>query len=324
MSDLHTPTAPFARLAGVPGLTVLEHEPLAPRTTWKIGGPARFLLEIGTRDALVAALAAIHDAGLPFAVLGNGSNVLVSDRGFAGAVITLTGALGEVSLTRDVRPGVHRVIAGGGLALTRLLRLAKDEALSGLWVLGGVPGTVGGAVRMNAGTRWGDVSQTLVAAELASADGLVSVPAADLHLAYRHAELPAGAVVASATFEVGDADASMRDRLDEVLAHRKASQPLQLPSCGSVFANPPGDAAGRLIEAVGLKGHVHGGLQISPQHANWIVNLGGGTAADAVALIALCQSRVKAAFGVELRPEVQRFGDWDRGEPAAPGQEVTP
>lgn len=324
MSDLRTPTAPFARLAGLPGLTVLEHEPLAPRTTWKIGGPARWLLEIGQREALVAVLGAIRDAALPHAVLGNGSNVLVSDRGFAGVVITLVDGLADVALTRDVRPGVHHIIAGGGLALTRLLRLAKDEGLSGLWVLGGVPGTVGGAVRMNAGTRWGDVSQTLVAAELASADGLAQVSAADLHLAYRHAELPAGAVVASATFEVGDADAGMRDRLDEVLAHRKASQPLQLPSCGSVFANPPGDAAGRLIEAVGLKGHVHGGLQISPQHANWIVNLGGGTAADAVALIELCRARVKETFGVDLRPEVQRLGDWDHDGPVAPAREVTP
>lgn len=310
---------PFARLS-LPGLTVREHEPLAPRTTWKIGGPARWLLEVGTREALVAALGAIRDAGLPSAVLGNGSNVLVSDRGFAGVVITLVGALAEVRLTRDVRPGVHQLIAGGGLALTRLLRLAKDERLSGLWVLGGVPGTVGGAVRMNAGTRWGDVSQTLVAAELATADGLVAVPARDLRLGYRHAELPTGAVIASATFEVGDADPAMRDQLDEVLAYRKASQPLQLPSCGSVFANPPGDAAGRLIEAVGLKGHVHGGLQISPQHANWIVNLGGGTAADAIALIELCRARVKEAFDVDLRPEVQRFGDWDRG----PAREVTP
>jgi len=311
-------------LATLPAVTVLEHAPLAPRTTWKIGGPARWLLEIGARESLVAALGATRDAGLRFAVLGNGSNVLVSDRGFSGVVITLTGALAEVVLTRDVRPGVHRVVAGGGLALTRLLRLAKDEALAGLWVLGGVPGTVGGAVRMNAGTRWGDVAQTLVAAELASADGLATVTAADLHLGYRHADLPAGAVVASATFEVVDADPAMRDQLDEVLAYRKASQPLQLPSCGSVFANPPGDSAGRLIEAVGLKGHVHGGLQISTQHANWIVNLGGGTAADAVALIELCQRRVQDTFGVALRPEVQRLGDWAPEPTGARAEEVTP
>jgi UDP-N-acetylmuramate dehydrogenase len=297
-------------LRRLPGVTLLEHEPLAPRTTWKIGGPARWLVEIAAREALVPALALLRATHTRWAVLGNGSNVLVSDAGFAGAVLTLTGSLAEVGVTRDVRPGIHRVVAGGGLSLTRLLRLAKDESLAGLWVLGGVPGTVGGAVRMNAGTRWGEVADTLVAAELATAEGLTAVDAAALRLSYRHAELPMGAVVVSATFEVTSADGAMRDKLDEVLTYRKASQPLQLPSCGSVFANPPGDAAGRLIEAVGLKGHRIGALEVSTQHANWIVNLGGGTAADASSLIRLCQRRVKETFGVELRPEVQRFGDW--------------
>ena len=294
----------------IPGVRVLEHEPLAPRTTWKIGGPARWLCEVEARAALVPLLTALRDGGIPWAVLGNGSNVLVADAGYRGAVLTLTGALAEVRLVRDVRPGAHHVVAAAGLSLTRLLRLAKDEALSGLWVLGGVPGQVGGAVKMNAGTRWGEVADTLLSVEIATADGLFTLPAMALRLAYRHAELPSDAIVAGATFEVGDADEAMRQKLDEVLAYRRASQPLQLPSCGSVFANPPGDAAGRLIEAAGLKGHQLGGLQISPQHANWIVNLGGGTAADANALIALIRKQVKAAFGVTLRPEVQRFGDW--------------
>ena len=132
-----------------------------------------------------------------------------------------------------------------------------------------------------------------------------------LGLGYRHSELPTGHIVTRATFHVGDADAATRARLDEVLGYRKASQPLQLPSCGSVFANPPGDSAGRLIEAAGLKGHRLGDLQISPQHANWIVNLGAGSAADALALIGLCQRTVRERFGVALRPEVQRFGDFD-------------
>lgn len=295
-------------LGDLPGLTVLEHEPLAPRTTWKIGGPARWLVEVGAHDALVPLLARLRDAGLRWAVLGNGSNVLVADGGFSGVVITLTGELAQITLTRGADR--HRVVAGGGASLTRLLRLAKDEALAGLWVLGGVPGTVGGAVKMNAGTRWGEVKDTLAEVELASADGLALVPAARLDLGYRHAQIPAQAIVARATFLVGDADPAMRDRLDEVLGYRKASQPLQLPSCGSVFANPPGDSAGRLIEAVGLKGHRVGELEVSTQHANWIVNRGHGSARDALALIALVQARVKERFGVELRPEVQRFGDF--------------
>ncbi len=273
-------------------------------------GQARWLVEVGARDSLVPMLARLRAAGLRWAVLGNGSNVLVSDAGFGGVVVVLVGELATVVLERGTG-SMHRVSAGGGASLTRLLRVAKDEALSGLWVLGGVPGSVGGAVKMNAGTRWGEVSDTLAAeVELAGADGLRTIAAADLGLAYRHSHIGADQIVTRATFIVGDADASMRNKLDEVLAYRKGSQPLQWPSCGSVFANPPGDSAGRLIEAVGLKGHRIGDLEVSAQHANWIINLGGGTASDALALIGLCIARVQETFGVTLRPEVQRFGDF--------------
>ena len=291
-----------------PGVTVLENEPLAPRTTWKIGGAARWLCEVATQDALVSLLATLRDGGLRWAVLGNGSNVLVSDQGFGGVVIVLVGELATVRIERIERGEPHLVFAGGGASLTKLLRLAKDEGLDGLWVLGGVPGTVGGAVKMNAGTRWGEVSDTLRSVVLATADGARSVAAADLGLAYRHSRFDG--IVATATFAVGDADAAMRAKLDEVLAYRKGSQPLQWPSCGSVFANPAGESAGRLIEAVGLKGHRIGGVEVSTQHANWILNVGDATAADATALIELCRRRVFEAFGVELRPEVQRFGDF--------------
>jgi len=302
-------TTLFNDLMAFTGVTVLEHEPLAPRTTWKIGGPARWLVEVGARASLVPVLAQLRSEDVRWAVLGNGSNVLVSDAGFEGVVIVLVGELATLELQRGA-PGSHKIIAAGGASLTRLLRVAKDEALSGLWVLGGVPGSVGGAVKMNAGTRWGEVSDTLAEVELASADGIATVPAAELGLAYRHSAITADQVIMSATFVVSDADAAMRDQLDEVLAYRKGSQPLQFPSCGSVFANPDGDSAGRLIEAVGLKGQRIGGLEISTQHANWIVNHGGGTAADAVALIALCIARVRQSFGIVLRPEVQRFGDF--------------
>lgn len=299
----------IVELERLDGIDLRAGAPLAPLTTWKIGGPARWLIEVSLEPALVSALAALDAHRIRWAVLGNGSNVLISDRGFDGAVIKLGGRLAEIHLQRGDRE--HRVVAGGGASLTRLLRLAKEERLAGLWVLGGVPGTIGGAVKMNAGTRWGEVSDTLESARLASASGLRTITADELDLGYRRSNVAAGTIVAGATFRVGDASEAMRDKLDEVLAYRKASQPLQLPSCGSVFANPEGDSAGRLIEAVGLKGHGIGGLEISERHANWIVNRGGGSAADALALIALCQERVRAQFGIELRPEVQRFGDFE-------------
>lgn len=299
-------------LQSIEGIYVREHAILAPYTTYKIGGPARWLVEVSTRDALVAALAALREADLRWLVLGNGSNVLVADQGFGGAVIVLGGELAQVSLERDAfGPGAHRVVAGAGASMTKLLRLAKEESLSDLWFLGGIPGTMGGAVKMNAGTRYGELRQVLVAAELASADGYRWVPNDSLKLAYRRSELPVGTLVAAAELKVGDADGSMRGKLDEVLAYRKSSQPLHLPSCGSVFANPPGDAAGRLIEAAGLKGMQIGDAQISEQHANWIVNVGNATANDVLALVRHIQKTVLSQAGVSLHPEVQLLGDWE-------------
>jgi UDP-N-acetylmuramate dehydrogenase len=303
-------------LSALPGVHATANEPLAPFTTWKIGGRADLLIEVEHAASLPAVLIELAEADVPWAVLGNGSNVLVADAGFRGAILKLVGRLAEVRLERDAfGPGHHRVHAGGGASLTRLLRLTKDESLSGLWVLGGIPGTVGGAVRMNAGTRWGEVKDTLHEVQVATVNGLATLPAKALGLAYRHSTLPALAVVAAATFAVTDAPAEMRDKLDEVLGHRKSTQPLQHPSCGSVFANPPGDSAGRLIEACGLKGHRLGGLEVSTQHANWILNIGGATAADALALITLIQERVANEFGVYLRPEVVRLGDFDAAPP---------
>ncbi len=323
---VHTHTqaseAVTAALATIRGLRVREHEVLAPYTTYKIGGPARWLLEIEARAAVAPALAVLAQHGIRWHVLGNGSNVLVADRGFDGAIVHLAagGELDRLALVRDARgAGQHTLEAGAGVSVTRLLRTAKDEQLGGLWVLGGVPGTVGGAVRMNAGTRWGDLGSVLEAAEVADVTGARWWPTRELGLAYRHAALPPQAIVTGARFAVGDADEATRGKLDEVLAHRRATQPLQVPSCGSVFANPPGDAAGRLIEAAGLKGTIIGGAQISAQHANWIVNLGGASAADVRALMDAATRAVKAQFGVTLRAEAQLLGDWDAGATRADG-----
>lgn len=295
----------------VPGLELRDNEPLAAHTTYKIGGPAKLFAQVSARAALPVLLASLAAAELPWLVLGNGSNVLVADAGFSGCVLVLSGELATLELARDADgPGVHRVTAGAGVSMTRLLRLAKDESLSDLWFLGGIPGTIGGAVRMNAGTRYGELSQVLGSVDLATAEGYRTVSVDRLSLSYRSSGLPAGAVVASASLKVGDADEAMRAKLDEVLAYRKSTQPLHLPSCGSVFANPAGDAAGRLIEAVGLKGTSIGGAEVSTQHANWIVNRGGATAADVHALIARCRAEVQARFGVALHPEVQLVGDW--------------
>jgi UDP-N-acetylmuramate dehydrogenase len=306
-------------LSALPGVRASHDEPLAPYTTWKLGGHADLLIEVEIASSLPAVLVELADANIPWAVLGNGSNVLIADAGFRGAILRLTGHLAEVRLDRHAfGENRHRVTAGGGASLTKLLRLTKEEALSGLWVLGGIPGTVGGAVRMNAGTRWGEVKDTLVEVQVATVNGLTTLPASTLGLAYRHSALPSQAIVTAASFSVTDAPTEMRDKLDEVLQHRKSTQPLQYPSCGSVFANPPGDSAGRLIEACGLKGHRIGNLAVAEQHANWILNLGGGTARDAVALIEYIRETVANRFGIYLRPEVIKLGDFDATPQEAP------
>lgn len=301
------------RLNTLPDVEALLDEPMARHTTYRIGGPARHYVVAHSLDALQATLWALRSVSVPFILLGNGSNVLFADAGYAGAVVSLGTGLQRWTLERDaLGAGAHLLEVGAGLSVTRLLRVTKREGLEGLERLGGVPATIGGAVRMNAGTKLGEVKDCLVAAQVVSA---LAAPEwlgpEDLGLAYRRSALPPGAVVTAARFRVRDAaDDRMRARLDEVLAYRRSTQPLNLPSCGSVFANPQGDAAGRLIEAAGLKGRRVGGAQISERHANWIVNVDGARAADVKALIDLCIAEVEARFDVTLRPEVQLLGDW--------------
>ena len=308
-SPLHT------TLSSIQGLIVRSDEPMSAHTTYGIGGETRLFLEVNTRGALAEALEAMERSETPYLVLGNGSNVLFSDQLYRGAVIHLGEDFGEARLTRGGETdGSHLLEVGAALSITRLLRVAKDEHISGVEFLGGVPGTIGGAVRMNAGTVMGEVSDTLVSAAcICPGQPERWIPAAELGLSYRNSALPAGAVVTGARFRCMDADASMRERLDKVLSYRKQTQPLQAASCGSVFANPPGDHAGRLIETCGLKGQRIGGAQISEIHANWIINEGDARASDVRDLINLCVSEVERQHGVTLRHEVQLLGEWAGG-----------
>ncbi len=300
-----------ALLEAIDGLALRRDEPMARHTTFRVGGPARLFASVQTREALGRALDVLLRERVPYLVLGNGSNVVFADAGFRGVVLKLDG-LTATSLTRDaLSPGVHRLEAEAGLSVTRLLRLVKDQGLAGLEFLGGIPGTVGGIVRMNAGTSLGQVSDALEAAELyVPTQGLQWCPATDLGLAYRYSYIPTGAVVTAARFAVIDEDPEMRDRLAEVVAYRKETQPLTQPSAGSVFTNPPGDSAGRLLDQAGMKGARVGGAQVSTLHANWIINAGGATAQDIVTLMRRCVETVEARFGVTLEPELRLLGDW--------------
>ncbi len=277
--------------------------PLEKWCTVRVGGPAEAWVRPSTGDNLVALLRFCRDEGVPLSLLGGGANTLIGDGGVPGVTLKLPGDLFPESVDRG------RITLGAGAAIARLVTLMKSNGLVGAEFLAGIPGTIGGATAMNAGTKNGECMTVVEAVELATADGLGWVDAKQIPYRYRHTSLPAGAVVTRVRFHLPQGDlAESQAKMDADLGYRKRTQPLSLPNFGSVFTNPPGDHAGRLIESVGLKGHTIGHAQISRLHANWIVNLGGATARDVVALMELAQQRVRDASGVILTPEVKRIG----------------
>ena len=284
----------------------LADEPLAPRTSIKVGGPADLLVRPADPEDLAALLRGVRELGVPLTVLGGGANALVSDRGVRGVVVRLPADLGEE------RGQGESLLLPAGAPIARLMARAHAAGLVGAEFSAGIPGTLGGATAMNAGTRQGELKDVLTRVELATAEGTGFVPAAALRLAYRHSELPPGAVVTRVEVALRHGDvAASRAAMEADVARRRATQPLTHPTFGSTFANPPGQFAGRLIEAVGLKGHRVGGAMWSDVHANFVVNLGGATAADVLALIGLARRRVVERFGVTLRPEVRLLGEFD-------------
>lgn len=278
---------------------------------WRIGGPADVYVDAHS----VADLAVVMGLDVPCTVVGNGSNLLVADAGIRGVTVRLLGELRDTQVEEEAGGPCVRV--GGGLLNGVLLRRLDEQGLYGLEALAGVPGSVGGAIRMNAGTSLGEIGARVVAVDALLPGGQWRrLTAAELDFSYRHCALPPGAIIVSALLRAERDPAGLNDARARTAAHlerRRATQPLDQPSCGSVFRNPPGDAAGRLIEAAGLKGERRGGARISDRHANFIVNEGGATAADVYGLLLLARQRVHAATGVVLEPEVHAVGDWPAG-----------
>jgi UDP-N-acetylmuramate dehydrogenase len=285
---------------------VAADEPLAHWTSLRVGGPADAMLRVDTRDELVRVLDFCRARRLPVAILGGGFNTLVRDGGLRGVVLRLAGL-------RDVAQiGDGRVRAEAGASHSQLTRFCADQGQTGLEFAVGIPGTIGGWVAMNAGVHGREVKDVLDSVELfdPARGAIVALARESLRFHYRRTELPPGAVVVSATFRTESADpAAIRERQKALLAQRRATQPVDQPSCGSVFKNPPGDYAGRLIEAAGLKAARAGNAMISDLHANFIVNLGGARAADVLALIERARAEVARQFGVALETEVRIEGD---------------
>jgi UDP-N-acetylmuramate dehydrogenase len=314
-----------AEIARTTGVKPRRDEPLSRHTTMRVGGPADLLAVAHDAVQLAALVRFARGAGLPHVVIGRGSNLVVSDAGIRGLAI--------LSRAEGCRVEGNRLIAEAGVPLARAATLALRAGLSGLEFGLAIPGTVGGAVWANAGAHGSDIAAVLESARVLRGDGTeADESAAALGLAYRDSRLkhpagqgnvarPAGApsadaptateIVLAVSFSLTPADpATIKARFDEIRLWRREHQPLNLPSAGSIFRNPPGDSAGRLIEAAHLKGARVGGAAISERHANFIVNDRGATAADVRRLAEIARAEVARRFGVELVYEVQFMGDW--------------
>lgn len=286
--------------------TLLHQEPLASYTTWRVGGPAQLLYKPANLADLSHFLQS-HPKNQPLLWLGLGSNSLIRDAGFAGTVILTQGCLKEMTLLDD-----HRVKVEAGVSCASMARFCARNNLSGGEFWAGIPGTMGGALRMNAGCHGGETWQFVEEVQTMTADGQIRVrKASEFEVAYRHVSGLCDEWFVSATFKLnpGDKETSL-GQIKHLLEHRANTQPTNEYNCGSVFRNPPGDYAARLIESCDLKGFRLGGAMVSPKHANFIINYQGeAKASDIEALIHLVHTKVYERTSIELMPEVHFIGD---------------
>jgi UDP-N-acetylmuramate dehydrogenase len=284
---------------------------LARLTTVRTGGKADYYARPSSSKAVVELLAWASSNALAVGVIGSGSNLLIADKGFRGLVIKLDGHLTEVHFEDD------GVLSGGGARLPRLAAKTAEHGLSGLEFGVNIPGTVGGAIRMNANAYGGELASVLEWAEVATPEGIERRKPEDFEFTYRHSNIAGYQVVTRAQFRLSaSSTAEVKTKLADLRDRRKAAQPAGIKTFGSTFKNPEdpraeGRTAGQLLEAAGCKGLEYGGARFSPKHANFVENFDGASTADVVALIAAGRTRVKEQFGVHLETEVQVLGDLD-------------
>ncbi len=286
-------------------LAVRRSEPLSLHTTFRIGGPAAYWIEVPDPEALSAVTALCREKGVPCTVLGGGSNVLAADAGFPGAVIHLNGSFRSVEVSGSC------IRAGGGASLRQVSETACRRALSGFEWATGIPGTVGGALAGNAGTQSGEAGDLVSSVTLRATNGETAVLSPDeCGFAYRSAALSEEGVIAAVEFSLTESDSRrIRTAMNAITTSRRARQPLSQPSAGCVFRNPPaGGGAGALIDRAGLKGASVGDAAVSEVHANFIVNRGNARAADVLELIRLVRLRVARMSGVALELEIRTLG----------------
>lgn len=290
--------------AFAPRARVLENEPLARHTTFRVGGPADVLFLPESAQELQQAMELAREAGEDCLVIGNGSNLLVRDGGVRGLVIKLAGPMSGVSVEGTA------IRAQAGASLSQVSRAALQASLTGLEFASGIPGSLGGALAMNAGAYGGELSQVVREAMVLMDGRVQTLSREELAMGYRTTRvLREGGIVLSAVLDLKEGDASqIAETMDELNRRRREKQPLSFPSAGSTFKRPEGYFAGALIEQAGLKGYAIGGAQVSEKHAGFLINRGGATASDLLRLIEYVQERVYAQSGVRLETEVRICG----------------
>ena len=286
----------------LPDLPMERDVPMSRLTSFHIGGPARRVAYPKNREQLVILLGLADECGARPFVMGNGTNLLAPDKGLERLVVRTAGEMNALQLVDETT-----IEADAGVSLARLALFAKNAGLSGLEFAHGIPGSLGGAVFMNAGAYGGEMKQVVQEVIVLTEDGIRHIPGAECAFGYRKSAFSDGkTVILGAKLHLKKGDpAQIRDKMAELMAKRKASQPLEYPSAGSTFKRPEGYYAGTLIQETGLKGLTVGGAQVSEKHAGFVINTGGATCADVMALIAQVQDRVMQRSGVHLEPEVR-------------------
>ncbi len=292
---------------------IRRNEPLSRHTSFAIGGPADIVAYPVDRDDLLALLREIKAKGMPVFILGGGTNLLVRDGGFRGVVVTLKN-LRTIAVEREYRSiggSFAVVLAEAGVSLPKLLAFTAEEGLTGLEFAAGIPGTVGGAVCMNAGTAAGEIGDVIDTVTLISMEGrLVTKGRDEMGFGYRTSSIPEGHLVLDMRVALrrGEKD-KIQARIHDLMDARKKNQPWGLPNAGSMFRNPHEESAGKLIEAAKLKGRRVGDAQVSDKHANFIVNLGKAKASDVLSLMDIVKQTVLDVHGVRLEPEIKIVGE---------------
>lgn len=282
-------------------------EPLSRFTTFRIGGPADYYLEPKDRDDLLKLIKYLKEINYPYIIIGNGSNILISDDGIRGAAINLEYGFTKIEVMKN------KVFAEAGIRLSKLVDVCIEHSLVGIENLAGIPGTLGGAILMNAGAYGGEISDYIKVVEVLDGTEIKFLKKEECGFSYRKSNLE-GKIILSAEFELPFGDKTKaKERRKELLLKRNQSQPVELPNAGSIFKNPSGDYAARLIEQAGLKGLTIGGAKVSEKHANFIVNFNNAYANDVLELMKIIQQTVYQKFGIMLEPEIKMIGfDKDR------------